>query len=90
MFEGLTRKLAQKVGRSVKEAAEPLKDDVKEAANRKVDLYSRVLRLGVLVFLFIDGTRRVADIGRNEGGPGTIIVNNYLGEPRRKEGERRT
>ena len=61
MFDKLTKKLATKMGRTVKEAAEPIRNGVRQAANNKVDLYSRILRLGVLILLFVDGTRRVAN-----------------------------
>ena len=84
MFDGFTKKLAEKMGRSVKEAAEPIKAEVQKTANHKVDLYSKILRLGVLIFLFIDGTRRITDAGRQDSGPGQIIINNYLGD--KKEG----
>ena len=83
MLDGLTRRLAEKMGRSVKEAAEPINARVKQAANHKVDLYSRILRLGVLLFLFIDGTRRVTDAGRTDSGPTQIVINNYMdGKPK--------
>ena len=84
MLDKLTNKLAEKMGRSVKKVAEPIKAEVKQAANHKVDLYSRILRLGVLIFLFIDGTRRVTDAGRNDSSPNQIIINNYVHDP--KEG----
>lgn len=84
MFDNFTKKLATKMGRSVKQAAEPIKAEVQRNANHKVDLYSKVLRMGVLIFLFIDGTRRVTDAGRSDNGPNQIIINNYLGE--KKEG----
>ena len=78
MFDGIAKKLAEKMGRTMKEAAEPIKAEVKQAANHKVDLYSRVIRLGVLLFLFIDGTRRVTDAGRNDSSPTQIVINNYM------------
>lgn len=84
MFDGFTKKLAEKMGRSVKEVAEPIKAEVQKTANHKVDLYSKILRLGVLIFLFIDGTRRITDAGRQDSGSGQIIINNYLGD--KKEG----
>jgi len=83
MFDGVAKKIAAKMGRTMKEAAEPIKAEVKQAANHKVDLYSRLLRFGVLLFLFIDGTRRVTGDGRQDGGPTQVIVNNYLdGKPK--------
>lgn len=83
MFDGLTKKLTEKMGRSVKEAAVPINNKMKQAANHKVDLYSRILRLGVLLFLFIDGTRRVTDAGRSDNGPTQIVINNYMdGKPK--------
>lgn len=79
MFDGLTKKLAQKMGRTVQEAAQPIKKEVSKAANNKVDLWSRVLRLGVLIFLFVDGTRRVvADPEKKESSPQQIVINNYV------------
>lgn len=81
MFDKLTQKLATKMGRTVKEAAEPIRNGVRQAANNKVDLYSKILRLGVLILLFVDGTRRVAnETGKDSGGPSHIIINNYIGE----------
>lgn len=84
MFDNLAKKLATKMGKSVREAAEPIKAEVQKNANHKVDLCSKILRMGVLIFLFIDGTRRVTDAGRSDPGPNQIIINNYLGE--KKEG----
>ena len=76
MFDNFTKKLATKMGRSVKQAAEPIKAEVQRNANHKVDLYSKVLRMGVLIFLFIDGTRRVTDAGRSDNGATQSITNN--------------
>lgn len=83
MFDNISKKLAEKMGRSVKEAAEPIRSEMKKAANNKVDLYSKILRLGVLVLLFIDGTRRVAnlDSDKTESGPSQIVINNYMQTP---------
>ena len=78
IFPGLEKSCFQGYSKIEKEAAEPIKAEVKQAANHKVDLYSRLLRLGVLVFLFIDGTRRVTDAGRQDGGPTQIVINNYM------------
>ena len=81
MFDKLTKKLATKMGRTVQEAAEPIRNGVRQAANNKVDLYSRILRLGVLILLFVDGTRRVAnEVTKDPSGPSHIIINNYIGE----------
>ena len=82
MFNKMTKKLATKMGRTVKEAAEPIRNGVRQAANNKVDLYSRILRLGVLILLFVDGTRRVTNETNGDpgGGPSRIIINNYIGE----------
>ena len=54
MFDNFTKKLAQKMGRGVQAATAPIRTEVKQVADNKVDLWSRLLRLGVLVFLFID------------------------------------
>ena len=78
MFDKTKKKLAETMGRSVKQAAEPIKAGVKQAANTKVDLYSRILRLGVLILLFIDGTKWVSDASRSEVSPNQIVINNYL------------
>ena len=81
MFDKLTKKLATKMGRTVQEAAEPIRNGVRQAANNKVDLYSRILRLGVLILLFVDGTRRVAnEVNKDPSSPSHIIINNYIGE----------
>lgn len=80
MFDGMSKKLAEKMGRSVKEAAEPIKAEMKKVTGNKVDLYSRILRLGVLILLFVDGTRRVsnlADPGKDHS-PNQIVINNYI------------
>ena len=79
MFEKLTKKMAEKMGKGVQAAAAPIRSEVKQVANNKVDLWSRILRLGVLVFLFIDGTRRVVAEPKSEGTTiPNIIINNYL------------
>ena len=79
MFDNLTKKLAQKMGRGVQAATAPIRTEVKQVADNKVDLWSRLLRLGVLVFLFIDGTRRVVSEPKNDNSQPNIIINNYLG-----------
>ena len=79
MLENLTRKLAEKMGRSVKETIQPKVDN-------KVDLYSRVLRLLVLIFLFIEGSKKAtSDFSDQKTYPSQIVINNYLCE--RKDGD---
>lgn len=85
MFDKITRKVAEKLGHSVKTTIDPIRSEVKKTVDSKVDLYSRILRLGVLIFLFIDGTKRVNSIMNDPpSSPNQIIINNYLN---RKEGE---
>lgn len=79
MFDKVTKKLAKKMGQSVQEVAQPIQTKVTTVANNKVDLWSRLLRLGVLIFLFVDGTRRVvSEPKQNEGSPNQIVINNYV------------
>ena len=79
MFDNFTKKLAKKMGQSVQEVAQPIQNKVSTVANNKVDLWSRVLRLGVLIFLFVDGTRRVvAEPKQNDNSPNQIVINNYV------------
>ena len=79
MFDNLTKKLAKKMGQSVKEVAQPIRTEVAKTANNKVDLWSRLLKLGVLVFLFVDGTRRVVqEPKQQESSPNHIVINNYI------------
>ena len=85
MFDKMTKKLAEKMGRTVKEAAVPIQKGLKQAADNKVDLYSKILRLGVLILLFVDGTRRVANEVNKDQGPSQIIINNYIGEKKVKD-----
>ena len=86
MFGKLGQKLAEKLGQSVKTASEPIRVEVKKTVDSKVDLYSRILRLGVLIFLFIDGTKRVVDSSREPMiSPNQIVINNYL---TKKEGDK--
>ena len=85
MFDKLTRKVAEKMGHSVKNAIVPIQNKVQDKVDSKVDLYSRILRLGVLILLFIEGTKKVSDITKDPGtSPNQIIINNYLN---RKDGE---
>lgn len=84
MFDKLTKKMAEKMGKSVRQAAEPIRTEVKKTVDSKVDLYSRLLRLGVLVFLFIEGTKRISDPHSEPMQPSQIIINNYLD---RKDGD---
>ena len=79
MFEKITNKVAEKMGRSVKTQIVPIKNKVAKTVDDKVDLYSKILKLGVLIFLFIDGTRRVNNISNERNNvPSQIIINNYL------------
>ena len=85
MFDKLTKKIAEKMGHSVKTTIDPIQAKVRNAVDSKVDLYSRILRLGVLIFLFIDGTKRVNNmVNEPTTTPSQIIINNYLS---RKEGD---
>ena len=85
MLEKVTKKLAEKMGRGVKEAAEPIRTEVRKTVDLKVDLYSRILRLGVLIFLFIDGTKRVQQyVNEPSVSPNHIVINNYI---TKKDGE---
>lgn len=87
LFDKLAKKFAEKMGQSVKEVAEPIKTQVTKKVDSKVDLYSRIIRLGVLVFLFIDGTKRVVgdEHPRENSSPNHIIINNYI--DRKRDGE---
>ena len=79
MFEKITKKLAKRMGQSVQEAAQPIKAEVSKVANNKVDLWSRMLRLGVLLILFIDGTRRISsEPKQNDNSIPNIVINNYV------------
>lgn len=85
MFDNLTRKLAEKMGRSVKETVQPIVKETSKKVDGKVDLYSRILRLGVLVFLFIEGTKKVSSTySEPESHPNQIIINNYIHEKERE------
>lgn len=85
MLDRLTKKVAEKMGRSVKTTIEPIKNEMKDTVDHKVDLYSRILRLGVLIFLFIDVSRRVNNSSSDQTqNPNQIVINNYL---TRKDGE---
>jgi len=85
MLDNLTRKLAQKMGKSVKETVQPIVKETSRKVDGKVDLYSRILRLGVLVFLFIEGTKKVSNSYTEPNShPNQIIINNYID---RKEDE---
>ena len=85
MLDKFTKKLAEKMGRSVKNTIDPIQTNVRNTVDNKVDLYSRILKLGVLIFLFIDGTRRMNNIVNEPStSPNQIIINNYL---TRKDGE---
>lgn len=79
MLDNFTRKLAKKMGKSVQETMQPIVKETSRKVDCKVDLYSRILRLGVLVFLFIEGTKKVSSAYREpESHPSQIIINNYI------------
>ena len=57
--------------------------EMKKTIDSKVDLYSRILRLGVLLFLFIDGTKRISEPQKEQTiSPSQIVINNYIGGKR--------
>ena len=78
MFENFTKKMAEKMGRTVKEVAEPIRQEVKETVDGKVDLYSKILKLGLLIILFIEGSKRVSNMDQEQRSPSQIVINNYL------------
>lgn len=85
MFDKAFKKMAEKMGHSVKTTIQPIQSEVKKTVDHKVDLYSRILRLGVLILLFIEGTKKVSDISKEPTSPNQIVINNYLRPG--KEGE---
>lgn len=86
MLENLTKKIAEKMGRSVKETIQPIVKETSKKVDTKIDLYSRVLRLFVLIFLFVEGTKKVANDSDSNPGPSQIVINNYLYD--RKDGDK--
>lgn len=84
MFDGFFHKVTEKLGHSVKETIEPIKNEVQKVANDKVDLYSKILKLGVLIILFIEGAKKINRPNDQPSIPSQIIINNYLS---RKEGQ---
>ena len=91
MFDNLAKKVAEKMGRSVKETVQPIVKETSRKVDSKVDLYSRVLRLGVLIFLFIEGTKKVSNAySESESHPNQIIINNYIDRGDRREKEERS
>lgn len=86
MLDNFTRKLAEKMGRSVKETVQPIMKETSKKVDSKVDLYSRILRLGVLIFLFIEGTKSVANHYTDPGAaPNQIVINNYIRDGRKED-----
>ena len=84
MFDKFTKKVAEKMGHAAKTTIQPIQNEVKKTVDNKVDLYSRILRLGVLILLFIEGTKKVSDNSKEPSSPNQIVINNYI---QRKEGE---
>ena len=85
MFERFSQKMAEKMGRSVKTSIQPITTEMKKTVDHKVDLYSRIVRLGVLILLFVEGTKKVSESTREQTScPNQIVINNYL---MRKDGE---
>lgn len=82
MLENFTKKLAQKMGKSVKEQIQPIVNETSKKVDSKVDLYSKILRLFVLGLLFIEGTKKATnDFNQSQTpGPSQIVINNYLYE----------
>ena len=79
MFDGLIKKVTDKMGHSVKTTIEPIKKEVQKTLDNKVDLYSKVLRLAVLVFLFVDGTKRINQSHEEHTNqPSQITIYNYM------------
>ena len=79
MLDNLTKKLAERMGKSVKETVQPIVKETSRKVDSKVDLYSRILRLGVLIFLFIEGTKKVSNAySEPENHPNQIVINNYI------------
>lgn len=84
MFDNLINKITEKMGHSVKTQIVPIKDKVEKTLDNKMDLYSKLLKVGVLICLFIEGTRKINNSTSNETMPSHITINNYIN---RKEDE---
>ena len=84
MFQRMAQKFAKKVEQGVKNVAEPIKNELKQTTDRKVDLYSKIVRLGVLILLFVEGTKSVSkdhqqrERPSNLPAPTQIVINNYM------------
>ena len=87
MLEKFTRKLAEKMGKSVKEQIQPIVNETSKKVDNKVDMYSKILKFGVLIFLFIEGTKKVADDSNPKQSPNQIVINNYLGDRKEDKGQ---
>lgn len=81
MFDKTMTKIAAKMGKNVKTAIEPIHTEIKKTVDNRVDLYSKLAKLGVLIFVFVDVMRRVTnsdDGPSNVTTPSSIIINNYI------------
>ena len=80
MLDNVINKITEKFRHSVKTQITPIKNKVEKTLDTKIDLYSKALKFGVLLILFIEGTKRVNKQANEQESimPGQIIINNYL------------
>lgn len=80
MLDNVINKITEKFRHSVKTQITPIKNKVEQTLDTKIDLYSKALKFGVLLILFIEGTKRVNKQANEQESimPGQIIINNYL------------
>ena len=87
MLDRFTQRLMDSLHRSVKDKVIPFKAVLKKNMSMQMDIGSMVLKFGTMVLMLFGILKMKDDIqqpAKNEL-PGTIIINNYLGEGREKE-----
>jgi hypothetical protein len=87
MLDKFTQRLMDSLHKSVKDKVIPLKEVLKRNVNARVDMGSTILKFGTMV-LMLFGILKMKDNGQQPNKndiPGTIIINNYLGDGREKE-----
>lgn len=73
----------KKVAKTVKNVIEPVKEEIKQKTKSKGSFYSVILKIGcaiIIAVLLLRDNSRTARIINGTLQPGTIIINNYIGD----------
>lgn len=87
MLDKFTQRIVDSFHRSAKQTIKPIRNALRKNANAQLDIGSKALKLGTLILIILGfvKTKDVINSSEKKEVPSTIIINNYIRDPYRKE-----